>query len=138
MIAEVIRDAYAGTGRAVYRLLVGAVPFAGELYPMVLPRGQLAAIELRGARSRMIASSPSGPGPKSVRTTSRPSGLKGKSGKALNCMLVGRPDSQRQRTGRKDRDWRGRAGAIHGHRRGRRISPPAGPAAPDSWQGRER
>ena len=31
--------------RAVYRLLVGVVPFAGEVYPMVLPRGQLAAIE---------------------------------------------------------------------------------------------
>jgi hypothetical protein len=47
-VLEFCDSRFAGTGRAVYRLLVGAVPFAGELYPMVLPRGQLAAIELRG------------------------------------------------------------------------------------------
>ena len=47
-VLEFCDSRFAGTGRAVYRLLVGAVPFAGELYPMALPRGQLAAIELRG------------------------------------------------------------------------------------------
>jgi hypothetical protein len=47
-VLEFCDSRFAGTGRAVYRLLVGGVPFAGELYPMVLPRGQLAAIELRG------------------------------------------------------------------------------------------
>jgi hypothetical protein len=47
-VLELCDSRFAGSGRAVYRLLIGAVPFAGELYPMVLPRGQLAAIELRG------------------------------------------------------------------------------------------
>ncbi len=47
-VLEFCDSRFAGRGRAVYRLLVGAVPFAGELYPMTLPRGQLAAIELRG------------------------------------------------------------------------------------------
>jgi hypothetical protein len=39
---------YAGTGRAVYRLLIGAIPFAGEVSPLALPRGQNTALELRG------------------------------------------------------------------------------------------
>jgi hypothetical protein len=47
-VLEFCDSRFAGRGRAVYRLLIGAVPFAGELYPMVLPRAQLAAIELRG------------------------------------------------------------------------------------------
>jgi hypothetical protein len=47
-VLEFCDSRFAGTGRAVYRLLVGAVPFAGELYPMALPRAHLAAIELRG------------------------------------------------------------------------------------------
>ena len=42
-----IRDSQA-TGRAIYRLLVGAVPFAGEVYPLAMPRGQNTALELRG------------------------------------------------------------------------------------------
>ena len=33
-VLEFCDSRFAGTGRAVYRLLVGAVPFAGELYPM--------------------------------------------------------------------------------------------------------
>ena len=47
-VLEFCDSRFAGRGRAVYRLLVGAVPFAGELYPMALPRAQLTAIELRG------------------------------------------------------------------------------------------
>jgi hypothetical protein len=39
---------FAGTGRAVYRLLIGAVPFAREVFPLSLPRGQNVALELRG------------------------------------------------------------------------------------------
>jgi hypothetical protein len=39
---------FAGTGRAGYRLLVGSIPFAQEVYPLSLPRGQNVALELRG------------------------------------------------------------------------------------------
>jgi hypothetical protein len=39
---------FAGAGRTAYRLLIGAVPFAGEVYPVALPRGQNTALELRG------------------------------------------------------------------------------------------
>jgi hypothetical protein len=39
---------FAGTGRAGYRLLVGSVPFAQEVYPLALQRGQNVALELRG------------------------------------------------------------------------------------------
>jgi hypothetical protein len=47
-VLEFCDSRYAGSGRAVYRLLVGAVPFAGEVYPLSLPRGQNTALELRG------------------------------------------------------------------------------------------
>jgi hypothetical protein len=39
---------FAGTGRAGYRLLVGSVPFAQEVSPLALQRGQSVALELRG------------------------------------------------------------------------------------------
>lgn len=39
---------FAAAGRTAYRLLIGPVPFAGEVHPFVLPRGQNAALELRG------------------------------------------------------------------------------------------
>src|SRR5262249_37128192 len=47
-ILEFCDSRFAGTGRAGYRLLVGKVPFAGEVFPLSLPRGHNAAIELRG------------------------------------------------------------------------------------------
>jgi hypothetical protein len=47
-VLEFCDSRFAGSGRAVYRLLVGAVPFAGEAYPLSLPRGQNTALELRG------------------------------------------------------------------------------------------
>jgi hypothetical protein len=47
-VLEFCDSRFAGTGRAVYRLLIGAVPFAGEIFPLSLPRGQNVAIELRG------------------------------------------------------------------------------------------
>ena len=47
-VLEFCDSRFAGTGRAVYRLLIGAVPFAGEVYPLSLPRGQNTALELRG------------------------------------------------------------------------------------------
>jgi hypothetical protein len=47
-VLEFCDSRFAGSGRAVYRLLVGAVPFAGEVYPLSLPRGQNTALELRG------------------------------------------------------------------------------------------
>ena len=59
-VLEFCDSRFAGTGRAVYRLLIGAVPFAGEVYPMALPRGQNTALELRGGPSRATASSPCG------------------------------------------------------------------------------
>ena len=39
---------FAGTGRAVYRLLIGTVPFAREVYPLSVSRGQNVALELSG------------------------------------------------------------------------------------------
>jgi hypothetical protein len=47
-VLEFCDSRFAGSGRAVYRLLVGAVPFAGEVYPLSSPRGQNTALELRG------------------------------------------------------------------------------------------
>jgi hypothetical protein len=47
-VLELCDSRFAGAGRAVYRLLVGAIPFAAEVYPLGLPRGRIAAIELRG------------------------------------------------------------------------------------------
>ena len=47
-VLEFCDSRFAGSGRAVYRLLVGAVPFAGEVYPLSPPRGQNTALELRG------------------------------------------------------------------------------------------
>ena len=47
-VLEFCDSRFAGTGRAVYRLLIGAVPFAGEVFPLSLPRGQNVALELRG------------------------------------------------------------------------------------------
>ena len=44
-VLEFCDSRFAGAGRAVYRLLIGAVPFAGEVYPLALPRGQNAALE---------------------------------------------------------------------------------------------
>jgi hypothetical protein len=47
-IVEFCDSRFAGTGRAGYRLLIGAVPYAGEAHPFALPRGENAAVELRG------------------------------------------------------------------------------------------
>jgi len=47
-VLEFCDSRFAGAGRAVYRLLIGAVPFAGEVYPLSVPRGQNTALELRG------------------------------------------------------------------------------------------
>ena len=47
-VLEFCDSRFRGTGRAVYRLLIGVVPFAGEMYPLSLPRAQNTAIELRG------------------------------------------------------------------------------------------
>ena len=47
-VVEFCDSRFAGAGRTAYRLLIGAVPFAGEVYPLALPRGQNAALELRG------------------------------------------------------------------------------------------
>jgi hypothetical protein len=47
-VLEFCDSRFAGTGRAVYRLLIGAVPFAGEVFPLSVPRGQNVALELRG------------------------------------------------------------------------------------------
>jgi hypothetical protein len=47
-VLEFCDSRFEGSGRAVYRLLVGAVPFAGEVYPSAPPRGQNSALELRG------------------------------------------------------------------------------------------
>jgi hypothetical protein len=47
-VLEFCDSRFAGAGRAVYRLLIGAVPFAAEAFPMALPRGQNTALGLRG------------------------------------------------------------------------------------------
>ena len=47
-VVEFCDSRFAGTGKAAYRLTIGSVPFAGEVYPLALPRGQNTALELRG------------------------------------------------------------------------------------------
>jgi hypothetical protein len=47
-VLELCDSRFAGTGPAGYRLLIGAVPYAAEIFPLSLPRGQNVAIELRG------------------------------------------------------------------------------------------
>ena len=47
-VLEFCDSRFAGTGRAVYRLLIGTVPFAGAVFPLSLPRGQNVALELSG------------------------------------------------------------------------------------------
>jgi hypothetical protein len=47
-VLEFCDSRFAGTGRAVYRLLIGSVPYAQEVLPLSLPRGQNVALELRG------------------------------------------------------------------------------------------
>lgn len=47
-VLEFSDSRFAGQGRAVYRLLIGAVPYAGEVHPFTLSRGQESSLELRG------------------------------------------------------------------------------------------
>ena len=47
-VVEFCDSRFAGSGRSGYRLLIGAVPFAAEAFPIAMPRGQNAALELRG------------------------------------------------------------------------------------------
>jgi hypothetical protein len=47
-VLEFCDSRFAGAGRVGYRLLIGAVPYAGEVHPLALPRGQNTALELRG------------------------------------------------------------------------------------------
>ncbi|MEW4571482.1 hypothetical protein AB1L88_26705 [Tautonia sp. JC769] len=47
-VLEICDSRFAGAGRTGYRLLIGAVPFAGEVHPLALPRGQDTALALRG------------------------------------------------------------------------------------------
>ncbi len=59
-VLEFCDSRFAGTGRAVYRLLIGSVPFSQEVSPLSLPRGQNVALGLRGGLFRTTASSPCG------------------------------------------------------------------------------
>src|SRR5262249_46231907 len=57
-VLEFCDSRFAGMGRAVYRLLIGRVPFAREIFPLSVPRGQNVALELRGGTltdSRLFA-----------------------------------------------------------------------------------
>ena len=47
-VLEVHDASYEGGGGAGYRILLGAVPVAGEIHPITLPRGQSVAVALRG------------------------------------------------------------------------------------------
>ena len=47
-VLEFCDSRFAGMGRAVYRLLIGRVPFAQQVLPLSLPRGQNVAVELCG------------------------------------------------------------------------------------------
>lgn len=47
-VIEISDSSYKGTGRAIYRLLVGAVPMAEEIYPLGGRHGQTLGLELRG------------------------------------------------------------------------------------------
>lgn len=47
-VVEISDTRYAGAGRAVYRLLIGAVPVADEVFPLGGRRGETIGLELRG------------------------------------------------------------------------------------------
>lgn len=47
-VVEISDSKYQGGGRAVYRLLIGAVPVAEEVYPLGGRRGETVGFELRG------------------------------------------------------------------------------------------
>jgi hypothetical protein len=47
-VLEFCDSRFAGPGRAVYRLLIGKVPFAREVYPLSVPRGQDVTLRLSG------------------------------------------------------------------------------------------
>jgi hypothetical protein len=47
-IVEISDSKYQGGGRAVYRLVIGAVPAAEEIYPLGARRGETVGFELRG------------------------------------------------------------------------------------------
>jgi hypothetical protein len=47
-VVELSDSRYQGTGRAVYRLLIGAVPMAEEIFPLGGRRGETIGLELRG------------------------------------------------------------------------------------------
>src|SRR4029079_13029249 len=47
-VVELSDSRYQGGGRPVYRLLIGAVPLAEEVYPLGGRRGERLGLELRG------------------------------------------------------------------------------------------
>lgn len=47
-VVELSDSKYQGSGRAVYRLLIGEIPVAEEVYPLGARRGEPVALELRG------------------------------------------------------------------------------------------
>jgi hypothetical protein len=47
-VVELSDSRYQGTGRAVYRLVIGAVPMAEEIFPLGGRRGETIGLELRG------------------------------------------------------------------------------------------
>lgn len=47
-VVEISDSKYQGGGRAIYRLLIGPVPVAAEVYPLGARRGDVVGLELRG------------------------------------------------------------------------------------------
>ena len=47
-VVEISDSRYQGGGRPVYRLLIGAVPMADEIYPLGGREGETVGLELRG------------------------------------------------------------------------------------------
>jgi hypothetical protein len=80
-VVELSDTRYQGAGRPVYRLVVGAVPIAEEIYPIGARRGETVGLELRGGTlhdTRIAASTVTAPISVPlfrVRTTSQALGL---------------------------------------------------------------
>ncbi len=65
-VVEISDSKYQGTGRAIYRLLIGPVPVAGEVYPVGGRRGETVGLEMRGgtlAEPRIAAAILNSPAP---------------------------------------------------------------------------
>ena len=57
-VVEISDSRYQGGGRPIYRLVIGAVPMAEEVYPIGGRAGETIGLELRGGTLAGVSSPP--------------------------------------------------------------------------------